>query len=265
VLKEPFASGNSFVHQLDPRIRLLSAVTYSIVVALSLNFQVLTAAVLISCVLIMLAQLPPRETIKRVLVVNSFIGLLWLVLPLTFQGPEVLTLGPLKIYIAGIIMAAQITLKSNAILLALIALIATMNFSILGYALNWLHVPDKIVHLLLMTYRYVFLIEQEYQRLIRTAQIRGFRPGTNLHTYRTYACIVGMLLVRSAVRADQVYKAMLCRGFKRKFYCLHEFNTGKHEWLFATAMAGVILGLIYFEWLSKGAFGYFLWTQNIPS
>ncbi len=249
MLQEPFAFGNSFVHQLDPRIRLMTACVYSIVVALSRNFQVLTAAVLISSVLVMLAQLSAREIIKRIIVVNSFTVLLWLVLPLTFHGPIALTLGPLTIYNAGIVMAAQITLKSNAILLALMALVTTMNFSILGYALNWLHVPDKIVHLLLMTYRYVFVIDQEYQRLIRAAQIRGFQPRTNLHTYKTYAYLVGMLLVRSTARADRVYKAMLCRGFKRKFYCLHEFNAGKHERLFVAAMAGVILVLIYLEWL----------------
>ncbi|MBW2337788.1 MAG: cobalt ECF transporter T component CbiQ [Deltaproteobacteria bacterium] len=249
MLQEPFAFGNSFVHQLDPRIRLMTACIYSIVVALSRNFQVLTAAVLISFVLVILAQLSVREIIKRIIVVNSFNVLLWLVLPLTFHGPIALTLGPLTIYNAGIAMAAQITLKSNAILLALMALVTTMNFSILGYALNWLHVSDKIVHLLLMTYRYVFVIDQEYQRLIRAARIRGFQPRTNLHTYKTYAYLVGMLLVRSAVRADRVYKAMLCRGFKRKFYCLHEFNAGKHERLFVAAMAGVILVLIYLEWL----------------
>jgi cobalt/nickel transport system permease protein len=132
--------------------------------------------------------------------------------------------------------------------LALIALVATMNFSIIGYALNWMQIPDKIVHLLLMTYRYVFLIEQEYRRLIRAARIRGFRPGTNLHTYKTYASIVGMLLVRSTLRADRVHKAMLCRGFKRKFYCLHEFGSGKQDWLFAIMMSGIIMILIYFEW-----------------
>jgi cobalt/nickel transport system permease protein len=77
--------------------------------------------------------------------------------------------------------------------------------------------------------------------------MRGFRPGTNIHTYKTYASIVGMLLVRAAIRAEQVYKAMLCRGFKCKFYCLHEFNTGKKEWLFATALAGVLVGFILFE------------------
>jgi cobalt/nickel transport system permease protein len=248
MLQEPFAYGKSFVHQLDPRLRLISAGVYSSVVALSRDFNVLTAAVLFSFLWIMLARLPVREIIKRIIVLNSFNLLLWIVLPLTFQGPISLAIGPLAIYNAGIIMAAQITLKSNAILLLMMALVATMNLSVLGHALNWWRVPDKIVHLLLFTYRYVFLIEQEYQRLIRAARFRGFRPGTDLHTYKTYASIVGMLLVRSAIRADRVQKAMLCRGFKGRFYCLHEFNTGSHEWLFANAMAGMIIVMIYFEW-----------------
>lgn len=249
MLREPFAVGNSILHRLDPRVRLMSAAAYSSVVALSSNFQVLFAAVIISSILVLIAQLPAREILKRILAVNVFILLLWLVLPLTFHGSVAVNLGPLHVYSAGIAMAAQITLKSNAIVLALIALVATMNFSILGYSLNWLRVPDKIVHLLLMTYRYVFLIEQEYQRLIRAAQIRGFRPGTNLHTYKTYASIVGMLLVRATLRADRVYKAMLCRGFRRKFYCLYEFNSGRIEWVFAILMFGIIVCLIYFEWL----------------
>ena len=255
MLREPFALGDSIVHALDPRFRIISACLYSIVVALSHNFQVLTAAVFISIVLVILAKLPARDILKRFIVVNSFNAFLWLVLPLTFQGPIAIRVGPFPFYSSGIIMAAQITLKSNAIVLVLIALIATMNFAVLGYALNWLRVPDKIIHLLLMTYRYVFLIEQEYLRLIRAARIRGFRPGTNLHTYKTYASIVGMLLVRSAVRADRVYQAMLCRGFKRKFYCLHEFTTGKSEWLFAAAMTGIIGLLIYFEWIRKATMG----------
>lgn len=249
MIQEPFADGNSFVHQLDPRLRLIAACVFSTVVALSRSYQVLTAAVLISFLWIVLAQLPVREIIKRVIVLNSFNVLLWIFLPLTFQGSLPLALGPLTIYKAGMAMAAQITLKSNAILLIIMALITTMNLAVLGQALNWLHVPDKIVHLLLMTYRYVFLIEQEYQRLMRAARFRGFRPGTDLHTYKTYASIVGMLFVRSALRADRVQKAMLCRGFKHKFYCLHEFSTGMHDFFFAAAMAGMTIVLIYFEWL----------------
>lgn len=251
MLREPFAAGKSHLHQMDPRVRVLFAGLYSIVVALSRDFQVLISAIIISSSLVFLAQLSAREVLKRLLAVNIFIVLLWLVLPLTFHGSIAFKLGPLPVYTEGMVIAAQITLKSNAIVMALIALVATMNFSILGYALNWLRMPDKIVHLLLMTYRYVFLIDQEYQRLIRAARMRGFQPGTNLHTYKTYANIVGMLLVRSTLRADRVYKAMLCRGFRRKFYYLHEFASGKREWIFAIIMSGIIIFLIYFEWIYR--------------
>jgi cobalt/nickel transport system permease protein len=253
MLQEPFAIGNSLVHRLDPRIRIAVATVYSVIVALSQHFSTLITAIGVSLVLIVLAGLRPWELVKRITIVNTFIILLWLVLPLTFQGPVDFTIGPFKVYRPGIMMSARITLKSNAILLVLMALIVTMAFSTLGSALSRLHVPDKIVHLLLMTYRYVLVIEQEYQRLIRAAQIRGFRPGTNLHTYKTYAYIVGMLFVRSALRAERVYKAMLCRGFKRKFYCVHEFSTGKKERRFVTVMGGVMIVLIYLEWLSVAA------------
>jgi cobalt/nickel transport system permease protein len=144
-------------------------------------------------------------------------------------------------------LAAQITLKSNAIILAFMALVTTMPFSTLGHALNRLQVPDKIVHLLLMTYRYIFVIEEEYQRLIRAAKVRGFQPGTNLHTYRTYAYVVGMLFVRAGERAERVHQAMLCRGFKRKFYSLQEFRARRSGWMFALIMTVVLLLLVALE------------------
>ena len=127
MLQEPFAYGNSWIHQLDPRIRFAAAFFYSVVVALSHNFIALTTAVAISIVLVVLARLPVRQVMKRVIIVNTFTFFLWFVLPLTFQGPPAFTIGSLRVYHPGIIMAAQITLKSNAIILALMALLTTMS------------------------------------------------------------------------------------------------------------------------------------------
>jgi cobalt/nickel transport system permease protein len=99
-----------------------------------------------------------------------------------------------------------------------------------------------------MTYRYIFVIEQEYKRLLRAAKIRGFQPGTNLNTYRTYSYVIGMLFVRSAARAERVHQAMLCRGFKGKFYSLQEFQTGRAGWLFSIIMTVLVIGLALMEW-----------------
>jgi len=247
MISEPFATGTSFIHKLDPRVRIIFAAIYCFVVALAREFPVLLAALAISAALVHLSGLNFKSVAKRLLIVNSLVFLLWAILPLTFGGAAILNVGPFPIYRQGLTLAAQITLKSNAILLAFIALAATMTFSTLGYALERLHIPKKMVNLLLMTYRYLFVIEQEYQRLLRATKIRGFVPKTNLHTYRTYAYVVGMLFVRAAARADRVYQAMLCRGFKGHFYCLQEFRIDGSGWLFSAAMSVIIIGLIVLE------------------
>jgi cobalt/nickel transport system permease protein len=247
VLREPFAVGSSPLHRLDPRIRLASAAGYSCVLAVCREFPALLAALFLSMALVAAARLRIAEVLKRLLVVNGLVVFIWAVIPFTFPGEALFRLGPLHAAREGIELAAQITLKSNAIILAFMALVATMPFATVGHALHRLRVPDKIVHLLLMTYRYIFVLEQEYQRLVRAARIRGFRPGTNLHTYRTYAYLVGMLFVRAVDRAERVRWAMLCRGFKHKFYSLHEFNAGGGSIAFFVLMSAAVLGIAALE------------------
>jgi len=248
MISEPFASGNSIIHGLDPRIRVVAATVYCFVVAFSNQLPVLLIALGISSALTISAGLEIKAVGKRLAIVNGLILLLWVVVPLTSGGQPLFQFGPLSISRAGIMLATRITLKSNAILLSMIALIATMKFATLGYALKQLRVPQKITQLLLMNYRYIFVLEQEYQRLIRAAKIRGFQPKTNLHTYRTYAYVVGMLLVRATSRAHRVHQAMLCRGFKGTFYTLQDYRADSAELIFSVLMACLIIVLVLLEW-----------------
>lgn len=248
MISEPFAIGNSMIHRLDPRIRAGLAVLYSFVVALAYQFPVLIGALIVSSLLIAISRVSLREVFRKMVIVNALILLLWLVLPFTFEGKILARILSFAVYFPGVILAAQITLKSNAILLAFIALVSTMSLTTLGHTLHRLKVPTKMVYLLLMTYRYIFVIEQEYLRLIRAAKIRGFRPGTNTNTYRTYAYVIGMLFVRAAARAERVHQAMLCRGFKGKFYSLQDFQINSASWAFAMMMTAIIAGLALMEW-----------------
>jgi len=247
MLSETFAAGDSIIHRLEPRTRIIFASVYCFVVAFSKQFPVLLCAVVISGALVCLSGIRLKEIGRRMVFVNGLILLLWAVVPLTYGGETLIRVGWLDVSRQGVILSAQITLKSNAILLAFISLIATMTLATMGHALKMLKVPPKIIHLLLMNYRYVSVIEQEYQRLIRAAKIRGFQPKTNLHTYRTYAYVIGMLLVRAASRAQRVHQAMLCRGFKGSFYSLHEFKGDRKAWIFSMLMSIIIMGLIIME------------------
>jgi cobalt/nickel transport system permease protein len=111
-----------------------------------------------------------------------------------------------------------------------------------------LRVPKKIVHLFFFTYRYIHVIYREYLRLVNAMKARGFRPGTNMHTYKTYAYLVGMLLVRSSDRAERVRNAMLCRGFRGNLYSLSTFSMKREDVISLILMLGLILALGVLEW-----------------
>ncbi len=251
MIQEIFAEGNSCIHRLDPRVRLVVAAALAILVALAQSLTVAAAALAVAGALLLLARLNLRVVAGRLAVVNGLIVFLWLVLPFSVPGEAAVRLGFLTATEPGVALAGLLTLKSNAIILTLIALVATVPVTTLGQALQRLYLPDKLCHLLLFTYRYLFVMEQEYCRLQQALKVRGFIPRTGMHTYRTYAYLVALLLVRSCDRADRVYQAMLCRGFQGRFYSLRRFALQRRDVVFVSlmlpalaALAGLAAGVI---------------------
>lgn len=237
------------MHRLDARGKIVIAAFFFLVVALANHYAVLLPSFVAVIALTTAANLPVKAVGKRLLLVNAFIAFLWIFLPVTYPGKTLVSIGPFMMTREGVLLAVKITLKANTIFLGFVSLIATSSVCTLGHALQKLAVPGKFVHILLFTYRYIHVIEQEYQRLSHAAALRGFRPAMSMHTYRTYAYLVGMLLVRSFARANRIHEAMLCRGFQGRLYSLQQFKfTGEDVVALACMMLG-IGGLIYIEWL----------------
>jgi cobalt/nickel transport system permease protein len=247
MITEPLAHGQTFLHRIDPRLRIAGAAVFSCPVAVFEAFPALAAACGAALALLALSGLHVGEVRRRLAVVLGFLVLLWLVLPITYEGEVAWQMGPFDLYWPGIVLSARITLKSMAIIAVFTALVATIPVSTLGQALARLHVPAKLVYLLLMCYRYIFVIEQEYQRLRTAMKIRGFRPRTSLHTYRSYAYLVGMLFVRAAARAERVHQAMCCRGFNGRFHSLAVFPPHPVNRWFAVTAASVMIALLVME------------------
>jgi cobalt/nickel transport system permease protein len=250
MISEAYAIGNSCLHRLDPRLKIIIATVYAFIVASAMRFTALGAALLVSTVLLILARLPFSSVAKRILLVNGFVGLFWLILPWSIDGEPLANVGSVTLSREGILLSARLTLKSNSILLAFIALVTTSSVASIGQAMNRLRLPDKLVHLLLLTYRYIFVLEQEYERLRRAVLVRSFTPGTNIHTYRTFAYLAGMLFVRAAARADRVNQAMRCRGFQGKFHTLYEFSLTPYDKIWAVGLGAACLSIGIIEWTS---------------
>jgi len=244
---EEFALGNSWVHNLDPRAKIVVTFIFSIVVAINQHVPWTAVSLALPLALLFAAHLSIKKVLVRLAIINGFILFIWLFLPFTTPGETIHALGPLSIQREGIASALLITLKSNSIILMVIALLGTSQIFTLVHALSHMWVPDKLVHLFFFCFRYIHVIHEEYHRLNNAMKIRGFRPKTDIHTYRAYAYLVGMLLVKSFDRAKRIVQAMKCRGFKGKLYILHHYHMKHSDY----ALAGSSLAFSALLWATR--------------
>ena len=168
-------------------------------------------------------------------------------LPFTVPGDPVFTLWGFAASWQGLGQAVEIALTANAVILALMVLVGTLEPVTLGHALYRLRCPERLVHLLMFTLRYIEVLREEYLRLRAAMKLRGFRPGSNWHSYRSFGYLVGMMLVRAIERSERILEAMKCRGFSGRIVLLREFALSRRDWLFGAALLGAVAGLFVLE------------------
>jgi cobalt/nickel transport system permease protein len=162
-------------------------------------------------------------------------------------GESWLQLGPFSASREGVLQATAILLRANAIVLALLVLVGTLEPVVLGHALAQLRVPDKLVHLFLFTVRYLGVLHDEYRRLRQAMRTRGFVARSNAHSWRSLGWLVGMLLVRSLERSQRIIEAMKCRGFNGRFYLLDSQRWQLGDTRFALAVALLLSSLLILD------------------
>lgn len=248
MMDEPFATGTTLLHTTDPRIKIVVAMVFILVVAVTDSFGVVSLALFFTLAMATVGRLPVILVAKRLLAANSFVLFLWLTLPLTYGGEPMFMIGPLPVSHTGIMLSLLISLKTNTIVLAIICLLATSTIARLGHALEGLGLPSRLCFLVLFSYRYISVIHQEYLRLSRAAKMRCFKPATTIHTYRTTAYLFGMTLVKSYNRGARIHQAMLLRCFNGHLIPLSVHRINKTDLVFLAAgfMATASLVVLHF-------------------
>lgn len=230
---EVFAEGNSFFHSLDPRVKILVFSLFAWLCATSKGLIIPLLYFILSIFFILVAKPNLKAFLNRLAGANFFIFFIWIFIPLSYKGNPYIDLGFLRLSYQGLEYALSITLKCNAIIFTTIALLSTSTIFSLAHAMQHLKIPSKLVIIFFLFYRYITVMHEEYTKIKRAVLARGFKPQTNLHTYKTYAYIIGALLIKSFERSEEIYKAMLARGFKGFFPLFEHFKLKKSDVVFA--------------------------------
>lgn len=246
-VSEIFLQDGSLLHSADPRAKLLCALCLSFSIALLQSLFVACAAFFLMTASAFFFISNKSGLRNRLLMVNVFILFLWVMLPFTYGGEQVVFFDFLSISLPGVRLALLLTLKSNAIVIVLVMMLGSTPAPALGHALHKLHAPKKFAWIFLFTYRYIFVLLEEYERLFRAAKLRCFHPRTDVRTYRAFAYLFAMTLVRGYERAQRVQQAMLLRGFHGKFYSLHEMRMCSFDFFLLCASAALAAGFFILD------------------
>jgi cobalt/nickel transport system permease protein len=161
-------------------------------------------------------------------------------------------LGPLRLTVSGegLRIFATIALKSWLSVQAALLLTFTTPFHDLLDALRELRLPRIMVAIIGFMYRYLAVLGDEAQRLMRARAARsgvtaeGGGGGSLAWRARVTGNMVGSLFLRSYERSERIYDAMLARGFEGTFRHMEARTIRTVEW---AATAAVIGGLAMFE------------------
>ncbi len=244
---DEYAALDSPVHRLSARAKILFFIG-TIIVCVSTpadRWPAFAGYFVILAVIAAASLLPIRHLAMRLLLVAPFVLFTLISVPFMKSGETggySLGIGGLHVSRSGLLVLWNVAAKSSLCVLSVILLTSTTKFSKLLAGLGALHVPAIFTMLLGFAYRFIFIIEDEAERMKRAGDSRGY-AGRWLWHARTIGRMIGALFLRSYERAERVHAAMLSRGFDGAAIRSEVEPVKSRDYAFLCAGAAAIIGL----------------------
>ena len=212
---EETARRTGLLQSLDPRVKVLAMLALLIAVALSRSLVVIACLYAVTLALAWASAIPPGFFIKRVwLFLPFFTGVIALPALFVTPGPPLAQL-PLGLVITrtGATTALFLLLRVSTSMSLAALLIFTTPWNDVLKALGVLGVPDAVILIFGMTYRYIYLLLRTANDMFLSRKSRVVGRFSGAAERRMIGASAGVLLGKSLHLSSEVYLAMQSRGY----------------------------------------------------
>ncbi len=264
LFSDTFSHRSGLLQALDVRLKLLTFLFIIIVISVLHTPEALWLVYGSSILLAAWSRIPIAFFLKRVwLFVPLFSAaivlpaLLNIVTPgepllVLLKFPQAHTWGPFTLpaeiavtrqgFWGGIVFVSRVAASvSFAVLFTL-----TTKWSDVFSGLRSLFVPKVFVVTLSMTHRYLFVVLRLVQDMYRARKSRTIRPLSPEADRNWTASRIGVTFKKSVDLSEDIYKAMLSRGFHGEFRSARSFRASALDYLWLVtvlAIGGILLVL----------------------
>jgi cobalt/nickel transport system permease protein len=242
VFTEEHARRAGWLQRVDPRAKLGMFLAVVLAASLSSSLSVLVGLYGLVLLAARASKIPFDFFVKRVwLGIPFFAGIV--VIPAIFfvPGPRLFeaTLGPLTVApsVAGLQGAVLFVARVGVSVSLAVLLVMTTPWADLLKSLQAVRVPQLFILVLAMAYRYIFLFLHLTNGMFEARKSRMVAKTSGGEQRGWITGSMGNLLNRSFKMSNDVYAAMVARGFSGSIRTFSDYRMRRADW---GALAGAV-------------------------
>jgi cobalt/nickel transport system permease protein len=249
VFTERHARSSGWLQRRDPRAKLIGFLTA--ILAASLTGSIVGLGILYAATLLaaLASRVPFGFFVKRVWMgIPLFAGIV--VVPAIFfvPGPRLFDLGIGPMHIApsinGLEGAALFISRVGVSVSLAVLLVVTTPWADVLKSLRALKVPQVFVLVLSMTYRYLFLFLHTANGILLARKSRMVGRTTGSEQRRWITGTMGNLMSRAFKMSNDVYAAMLARGFSGEVKSFTRYRLSPSDLVSLAGVAAVSVAAV---------------------
>ena len=254
--------GNSVVHRLDPRTKLLLLIVYIVALFVAVSWVSYAVMLVCLCTVIAISKIPPKSILrgmKPLVMILIFTAVLNIFFS---QGETVLvSFWKLTITLEGLLRAVQMLVRILMLVSGTFLLTYTTSPIALTDALESLLGPLKVIHvpvhelsmMMCIALRFIPTLIEETDKIMSAQRSRGadFENGSLMERVKALIPILVPLFISAFRRADELATAMECRCYhggegRTKMKLLRYGRNDYIAFLLGIVLLAVIFTLVHF-------------------
>lgn len=204
---------DSMIHRMDIRAKIISILAAALIISSCRTIPAALISAAFTFLLTLLSGIPLDYYLRKIYYPLIFLIPLFIFLPFSSGGEVLLSIGIFNVYTDGIFISLLISIKVISIIILVNIMISTATFRDTAAALRTLKIHDKMLNIILFTYRYFFVFFEALRKMRVALTLRGSGKRSTIKSLGSSANLAGSILVRSYEQTERIYQAMLLRGY----------------------------------------------------
>lgn len=267
---ESVSIGNSVIHRLEGRIKLISALVIIIFCVFSNQLIVPIILEIYLLILMYIGDLDFKQSFKRVALLLPFGGFIIVFQPFIHPGNIIWTSPISWIHItdAGLNWAIILIARLFVCLTAIVLLSSTSPMQEIVQSFRKLGFPKDFAMILSIMVRFLFIFVDELEAIRRAQKSRNFNIHNKNLPYkwrlRQVGYTVAMMFLKAYEKGEKVYLSMASRCFSDKSE-LYNSKTSleRNEYIYIGSTIAIIIILEVIVLLFSTKLGYFGLPLNL--